>query len=170
MSNNQFKNELSRISEEFSLKVIKLIQTMSVSQLASLASAKSTRTRTAQEAVVEDKPRKKPGPKPGAKAAKATVAKSGSKRGPKAEVPDKSREHRPRSYIADLRRRVLGALNDSGDWMAASQISTLVKDDDLSFVLKDFRDKGLTEMQGERSKARYKITDAGRSVLVGKAA
>lgn len=170
MSNNHFKNELSRISEEFSLKVIKLIQTMSVSQLAALANAKAAGTRTTLDAVTEERFRRKPGPKPGAKAAKATVAKSGSKRGPKAKAPDKSREHRPRSYIADLRRRILGVLNETGDWMAASQISAIVKDDDLSFVLKDFRDKGLTEMQGERSKARYRITDAGRGVLVGKAA
>lgn len=163
MSNNSndFKRELNKIAEEFSLKVIKLIQSMPVSQLASLSSAKPTGGRSGLDAGSEDKPRGKPGPKPGAKAA----AKAAAKAKATAKAADKSRERRPRSYMADLRRKILTALNESGDWMAASAIATIVKDNDLAFPLKEMRDKGLTEMDGERSKARYRITDAGRAAL-----
>ena len=42
MSNtNEFKRELSKIAEKFSLEVIKLIQKMSVSQLAAISSGKA---------------------------------------------------------------------------------------------------------------------------------
>jgi DNA-binding transcriptional ArsR family regulator len=169
MSNgNEFKRELGKISEEFTLRIIKLIQSMPVSQLAAIASAKPL-TKAAH-----DSNGGRTGAKPPSKTASTHGTKAPLKRGPKSsEKPSKAaatktparKERRSRAYMLNLRRKILTVLAEVGDWMAASAIGERVSDGDISFPLKELRDLGLTEMDGERSKARYRISSSGRAKL-----
>lgn len=158
MNHAEMKREIKDLADDMAVSILKMLGKMNLKQLASISGQKPPKA--VAEALEEDtKPKGRGRPK-GSGSAKAAVAKVKAKPAPRAKLV-----RRDGGLIERLRTGVISVLKESGDWMSAKDIGAAIGDatpDDLSFPINYLRARGLLDKQGDRSKATYRITDAGR--------
>ncbi len=154
-TNSELRKAIKEMAEELAEGVIKMISSMSLKQLAALT-GNSPAPRSLAEPKSESKPAR----------SKSAAAPSKAKSKPAKAVSPRKPNRRKGAEIEKLRRGVLDVLKRSDDWMAAKEIGQAigkgVKTDDLSFPINYLRDRGLVSKKGDRSLAKYKITEAGK--------
>jgi hypothetical protein len=192
-TNAELRKAIREMAEELADGVVQVIATMSLEQLAAMtrrgggavgqsrfAGKDRASDRGSARAVAAKSPKKDGASK--AKRTKPAKESSGGKaNGAKANGAKASKSksngvgragprklnRRDGDKIEKLRQGVLSVLRESGDWMPARDIGHAlgadVKADDLSFPINYLRERDLVEKVGDRSQARYRITEAGRA-------
>jgi hypothetical protein len=157
-SNAELRRAIREMSEVLAERVIKLISSMSLQQLAELTGKGSSDTR----AVTQRDPY---GLSSKAKSKDKARRKSGHPAKPTVHV--RKIRRRNGAEIEKLRKGVLDALKSSDEWLSINEIGAKIGPgigaDELSFPINYLRARGLVQKMGERSQTRYKITDAGRA-------
>lgn len=163
-TNAELRRAIKDMAESLADGVVKLIASMSLKELAALTGTSPSAARS----IVETRSTKER-QKPSAKASARTDRKSDQKPSRPSKTASRARKlnRRKGTEIEKLRKGVLEALKGSDEWLSAKEIGAKigrgVGSEDLSFPINYLRDRGLVAKQGDRSKAQYKITDAGRA-------
>jgi hypothetical protein len=163
-TNAELRRAIKDMAESLAEGVVKLISSMSLKELAALTGTSPSAARSIVEARSS-----KARPKSGAKASARQSSKSERKpsRAAKSVTKERKLNRRKGAEIEKLRKGVLEALKGADEWLSAKQIGAKigrgVGSEELSFPINYLRDRGLVSKQGDRSKAQYKITDAGRA-------
>jgi hypothetical protein len=158
MNNAELKRAIRDMADDMSASIMKLMGKMSLKELAALSGQKAPKA--VAEAVEEPKKFRGKTKKAAAKKA-AAESKKASKPSAKAKLV-----RRNGGLIERLRTESIRVLRESGDWMSAKAIGDAIGDatpDDLSFPINYLRARGLIEKQGDRAKAVYRISDAGKA-------
>jgi hypothetical protein len=156
MNNAELKRAIRDMADDMSASIMKLMGKMSLKELAALSGQKAPK---AVAEVVEEKSRSK---------TKKSAAKKGAaeEKKPKKTAAKAKLVRRNGGLIERLRTESIRVLKESGDWMSAKAIGDAIGDatpDDLSFPINYLRARGLIEKQGDRAKAVYRISDAGKA-------
>ena len=156
MNNAELKRAIRDMADDMSASIMKLMGKMSLKELAALSGQKAPK---AVAEVVEEKSRGK---------TKKSAAKKGAaeEKKPKKTAAKAKLVRRNGGLIERLRTESIRVLKESGDWMSAKAIGDAIGDatpDDLSFPINYLRARGLIEKQGDRAKAVYRISDAGKA-------